>query len=344
MTRTALAEFQDLHTYFFTEEGVVQSVNGVSFRIHEGETVALVGESGCGKSVTALSMMGLIEEPPGKVMGGRIVFDNRDLLTAGNKEIHRLRGKELAMIFQEPMSSLNPVLTIGEQIMEPLIHHLHLSKKVARIRAVELIERVGIPRARDIADAYPHELSGGMLQRVMIAIALSCNPKLLIADEPTTALDVTIQAQILDLLREIKEEQRMSILLITHDLGVVAEMADYVVVMYCGKVIEQAPVLSLFEQPKHPYTQGLLKARPVIRERRERLYSIPGQVPSPVGLGDGCYFSDRCDRCMDICRTKQPPLRETEDRHQIACWLYEEAGQHERTVSSGSAAEKVFSG
>ncbi|WP_282939700.1 ABC transporter ATP-binding protein [Paenibacillus sp. RC67] len=330
-----MAQFQDLHTYFYTEEGVVQSVNGVSFRIHEGETVALVGESGCGKSVTALSMMGLIEEPPGRIRGGRILFEDQDLLRAGRKEIHRLRGRDLAMIFQEPMSSLNPVLTIGEQLMEPLIRHLNLSKKIARIRAVELIERVGISRAREIVDSYPHELSGGMLQRVMIAIALCCNPKLLIADEPTTALDVTIQAQILDLLREIKEERGMSILLITHDLGVVAEMADYVVVMYCGKVIEQAPVHSLFEHPKHPYTQGLLKSRPVIRQRQERLYSIPGQVPSPVGLGDHCYFSERCEHCMDICRTKQPPLRNAEEGHQIACWLYEEERPHVRTVSSG---------
>ena len=330
-----MAQFQDLHTYFYTEEGVVQSVNGVSFRIHEGETVALVGESGCGKSVTALSMMGLIEEPPGRIMGGRILFEDQDLLKAGRKDIHRLRGKDLAMIFQEPMSSLNPVLTIGEQLMEPLIRHLSLSKKIARIRAVELIERVGIPRAREIADAYPHELSGGMLQRVMIAMALCCNPKLLIADEPTTALDVTIQAQILDLLREIKQEQGMSILLITHDLGVVAEMADYVVVMYCGKVIEQAPVRDLFERPKHPYTQGLLKSRPVIGQRQERLYSIPGQVPRPVGLGDACYFSDRCERCMDQCRTKQPPLREAGDGHPVACWLYEEARAHVPAVSSG---------
>ncbi|UQZ83784.1 Oligopeptide transport ATP-binding protein OppD [Paenibacillus konkukensis] len=335
MTRKTLAEFVDLHTYFHTEEGVVQSVSGVSFRIREGETVALVGESGCGKSVTALSMMGLIEQPPGRIQGGRILFEGEDLLQAGKKTVHRLRGKEIAMIFQEPMSSHNPVLTIGEQIAEPLIEHLQLSRKAARLRAVELIGRVGIPRPEAIARAYPHELSGGMLQRIMIAVALSCDPKLLIADEPTTALDVTIQAQILDLLREIKAERQMSILLITHDLGVVAEMADHVVVMYCGKVIEQAPVLELFRQPKHPYTQGLLNSRPVIGRRSQRLYSIPGQVPSLIGLGEGCRFAGRCPHAADICRTKQPPLRYGGNQHQIACWLYEEESELVGTAGTG---------
>lgn len=305
----------------------MQSVSGVSFRIREGETVALVGESGCGKSVTALSMMGLIEEPPGMIADGRIWFENEDLLQSNKKTIHRLRGKDIAMIFQEPMSALNPVMTVGEQIAEPLIRHLHLSRKAARVRAAELIERVGIPRPQAIANAYPHELSGGMLQRVMIAMALSCEPKLLIADEPTTALDVTIQAQILDLLQELKQERRMAMLLITHDLGVVAEMADYVVVMYCGKVVEQAPVLSLFQQPKHPYTQGLLRSRPVIGQRTERLYSIPGQVPSPIGLGSACHFGDRCPFRMERCRSAQPPLREGEGQHHVACWLHEEEEQ-----------------
>jgi peptide/nickel transport system ATP-binding protein len=319
-----VAELKDLHTYFYTEEGEVKSVNGVSFRIHEGETVAIVGESGCGKSVTALSIMGLIEEPIGRIVNGEILFDNRDLVKSGRKELERIRGKDIAMIFQEPMSALNPVLSIGEQVSEALIEHLHLSKKVALVKSAELITRVGIPRAGDVLKAYPHELSGGMLQRIIIAIALSCNPKLLIADEPTTALDVTIQAQILDLLLEMKAESNMSILLITHDLGVVAEMADYVVVMYGGKVIEQAPVLSLFQNPQHPYTKGLLNSRPVLGQRNKRLYSIPGQVPNPIHLGDGCYFSERCEHCLDICLEAQPALKAHGSDHFAACWLYEE--------------------
>jgi peptide/nickel transport system ATP-binding protein len=245
-------------------------------------------------------------------------------LKVSEKEIQRLRGNDIAMIFQEPMSALNPVLKVGEQIIEPLMEHQLLSKRDARARAIELITQVGIPRAKEIMDCYPHELSGGMLQRIMIAIALSCGPKLLIADEPTTALDVTIQAQILDLLREIREQQGTSIMLITHDLGVVAEMADYVVVMYAGKVIEEASVFELFREPKHPYTQGLLRSKPVIGQRKERLYSIPGQVPNPIGLEESCYFSDRCEHCMAICRVQQPPLREDATGHKVACWLYEE--------------------
>ncbi|MEK8127101.1 ABC transporter ATP-binding protein [Paenibacillus filicis] len=319
-----LAEINELHTYFYTEEGVVKSVNGVSFRVHEGQTVAIVGESGCGKSVTALSLMGLVEEPSGRLAGGEIWFDGRDLAKASRKELERLRGNELSMIFQEPMSALNPVLTIGEQLTEPLIEHLHLSKKEALKRAEELVTRVGIPRAKEILKSYPHELSGGMLQRVMIAMAVSCSPKLLIADEPTTALDVTIQAQILDLLLTMKAETGMAILLITHDLGVVAETADYVVVMYAGKVVEQGTALSLFQNPKHPYTKGLLNSRPVLGHRKKRLYSIPGQVPNPLQLGQGCHFSDRCEQCLDICREKQPELKAYDGEHLAACWLYEE--------------------
>ncbi|MDM5186684.1 ABC transporter ATP-binding protein [Bacillus sp. DX4.1] len=326
MSKT-LVELKDLQTHFHTEEGTVKAVNHVSFSVQEGETVCVVGESGCGKSVTALSIMGLIAES-GEVVGGEILYEGQSLLQMKEKEIRKLRGNDIAMIFQEPMTSLNPVFTVGEQIVETLMEHELLSKNEAYKKAIELIRKVGIARADEIVHSYPHELSGGMLQRIMIAIALSCNPKLLIADEPTTALDVTIQAQILDLLRQVKEEFNTSILLITHDLGVVAEMADYVVVMYGGKVIEEAPVLELFKNPKHPYTKGLLKSKPVMGQRIDRLYSIPGQVPNLVGLGEFCYFSDRCEHCMDICRKETPELQVHEDAHKVACWLYEErAGQ-----------------
>lgn len=319
-----ILETKQLSTHFHTDDGIVEAVNNVSFQIKEGETVCIVGESGCGKSVTAMSIMRLIAEPPGRIVGGEVWFDGQDLLRASTKEIQNLRGNDIAMIFQEPMSSLNPVLTIGEQIMEPLMEHLLLGKKEARIKAIELISLVGIARPKEIAASYPHELSGGMLQRIMIAIAVSCNPRLLIADEPTTALDVTIQAQILDLLRKIKQERKMSILLITHDLGVVAEMADYVIVMYAGQVIEQASVSELFYHPKHPYTQGLLKAKPVMNRRKDRLYSIPGQVPNLIDLEPSCYFHDRCEHCMDICRTQKPAIQSGSNGHQVACWLYEE--------------------
>ncbi|WP_429842269.1 ABC transporter ATP-binding protein [Brevibacillus sp. FIR094] len=320
----ALVEIQNLSTYFKSEQGVVKAVDSLDLRVHEGETVCIVGESGCGKSAAAMSLMRLIPEAVGSIVSGEIWFAGRDLRKVSKEEMRKLRGNELAMIFQEPMSSLNPVLTIGEQIMEPIVEHQGLSKKAAQARAIELIELVGIPRAKEIAKSYPHKLSGGMLQRIMIAIAISCNPRLLIADEPTTALDVTIQAQILDLLRKIKEEAQTAILFITHDLGVVAEMADHVVVMYAGKVVEVSPVVELFEEPKHPYTQGLLRSKPVLNQRRAKLYSIPGQVPNPTTLGESCYFHDRCDQCLDICRVKQPPLRDGGDGRKVACWLYEE--------------------
>ncbi|OAB42270.1 ABC transporter ATP-binding protein [Paenibacillus glacialis] len=321
-------EIDHLSTYFYTEEGAVKAVDDVSFRVPLGQTVCIVGESGCGKSVTAMSIMGLVEEPGGKVISGKIDFSGEDLLKLDKHSLRSIRGNEIAMIFQEPMSSLNPVMKIGEQIMEPLIIHLKMSKKQARTRAIELIEQVGISRPEQIADSYPHELSGGMLQRIMIAIAISCNPKLLIADEPTTALDVTIQAQILDMLRDIKTNSNMSILLITHDLGVVAEMADYVIVMYSGKIVEEGEVVELFERPKHPYTKGLLKSKPIINQRLEELYSIPGQVPNPLDLQESCYFHDRCEQCMSICQTKQPQLQEVGTQQKVACWLYEEAVAH----------------
>ncbi|MEJ8546189.1 oligopeptide/dipeptide ABC transporter ATP-binding protein [Brevibacillus borstelensis] len=325
----ALLTIDHLETHFFTQEGVVKAVNDISLRVREGETVCIVGESGCGKSVTAMSVLGLVAEPQGKVVGGDIRFDGVDLLQLSPLEKQQLRGNDIAMIFQEPMSSLNPVLTIGEQIMEPLWEHLLLSKKEARAKAIELISLVGIPRPEEIMNAYPHQLSGGMLQRIMIAIAISCNPRLLIADEPTTALDVTIQAQILDLLREIKEKYNTAILLITHDLGVVAEMADYVVVMYAGKVIEEGPVLELFSNPRHPYTRGLLQAKPVIGQRKKRLNAIPGQVPNLIDLADSCYFNDRCESCMAICQKKQPEWKRIADGHEVACWLYEEESGRE---------------
>ncbi|MGN7893263.1 ABC transporter ATP-binding protein [Bacillus sp. 22475] len=322
----AVVELKDLQTHFQTEEGTVKAVNHVSFAVREGETVCVVGESGCGKSVTALSIMGLIAES-GSVVGGDILYEGKSLLGMKEKELRSLRGNDIAMIFQEPMISLNPVFTVGEQIVETLREHELLSKNEAYKKAIELIRKVGIARADEIVHSYPHELSGGMLQRIMIAVALSCNPKLLIADEPTTALDVTIQAQILDLLRQVKEEFKTSILLITHDLGVVAEMADYVVVMYGGKVIEEAPVLEIFQNPKHPYTKGLLKSKPVMGKRIDKLYSIPGQVPNLVGLGEFCYFSGRCEHRMEICGKEVPNLNVNDENHKVACWLYEERAE-----------------
>lgn len=323
-----MIEIEQLETHFYSEEGQVKAVDGVSLNVREGETVCIVGESGCGKSVTAMSIMGLIEEPAGKVVGGAIRFGGRDLLRESKSSLRAIRGNDISMIFQEPMSSLNPVLKIGEQLMEPLIVHLKMSKKQARARAVELIAEVGISRPEQIANSYPHELSGGMLQRIMIAIAISCNPKLLIADEPTTALDVTIQAQILDMLQHIKSQSGTSILMITHDLGVVAEMADYVVVMYAGKVVEEGEVVQLFESPKHPYTQGLLRSKPIINQRQDELYSIPGHVPDPLSLKESCHFADRCEHCMSICTTQMPTLKQLGPEQKAACWLYEEALSH----------------
>lgn len=323
-----LLTIDNLRTEFHTEEGTVKAVDGVNLRVHQGETVCIVGESGCGKSVTAMSVMGLIEEPAGKIAGGSIEFQGEDLLKLGKPALRSIRGNEIAMIFQEPMSSLNPVLKIGEQIVEPLILHLGLRKKEAAKCAVELIRQVGISRPEQIFNSYPHELSGGMLQRIMIAIAVSCGPKLLIADEPTTALDVTIQAQILDMLREFKDKSGMSLLLITHDLGVVAEMADYVVVMYSGKVVEEGEVTELFAHPKHPYTQGLLKSKPIMGRRSDELYSIPGQVPSPLALSASCYFHDRCAHCMPACVSREPQLKPVGQGQKAACWLYEEAEVH----------------
>lgn len=313
-----LLEVKNLHTYFYTDAGVVKAVNGVSFDVKKGQTVGIVGESGCGKSVMSLSMMRLIQNP-GKIVDGEVIFNEVDLVKLTQDQMRKVNGNRISMIFQEPMTSLNPVFTVGNQIAESLILHQNLSKKEAKAKAIELISTVGISRAEGIYKSYPHELSGGMRQRIMIAMALSCNPELLIADEPTTALDVTIQAQILELLKEIKQKFDMSIILITHDLGVVAEMADYVIVMYAGKVIEQGNVNDVFLNPTHPYTIGLLKSKPKLNTVSERLYTIPGQVPLLIDLPDKCYFCDRCEKCADICKKGFPEPIEIEKNHFVAC-------------------------
>ena len=318
----AFIEFKNLHTWFYTDAGIVKAVNGVDFEIRKGETVCVVGESGCGKSVTSLSLMHLVQSPPGKIVDGEILMNGRDLLKLSKSEMEHVNGKDVAMIFQEPMTSLNPVLKVGHQIMESILFHTDATKEEARAKALEMIKLVGIPRAEEIMECYPHELSGGMRQRIMIAMALVCNPKLLIADEPTTALDVTIQAQILDLMRKLKEEMDMSIMLITHDLGVVAEMADYVVVMYAGNVVEKGKVLDIFQNPMHPYTIGLLKSKPIIGKtnHNERLYSIPGQVPNPINMPENCHFNERCEFCQEGCKEKEPKLVHVGNGH--CDWSY----------------------
>ncbi|MBB6622147.1 ABC transporter ATP-binding protein [Clostridium gasigenes] len=318
-----LIEFKNLKTYFYTEGGTVKAVNDVSFKIKKGEVVCVVGESGCGKSVTAMSLMRLVASP-GEIVEGEILYENKNLLTLSDSEMRAIRGNDISMIFQEPMTSLNPVFTVGKQIMESIIVHQKLKKKEARKAAIDMISLVGIADAETVVDRYPHELSGGMKQRIMIAMALSCNPKVLIADEPTTALDVTIQAQILDLMRDIKEKFNTSIMFITHDLGVVAEMADYVVVMYAGKVIEEGPVEVIFKNPMHPYTIGLLKSKPILNKVQEKLYSIPGQVPSPINMPDNCYFNERCEFCFDKCKSSMPTLKLVEENHKVSCFKYKE--------------------
>lgn len=319
-----LVEFKNVKTYFFTEEGTVKAVDDVSFAIQKGQTLGVVGESGCGKSVAAMSLLRLIPNPPGQIIDGQILFEGKSVLDLSEEEMRSIRGNDISVIFQEPMTSLNPVFTIGEQIGEVLILHQNMSPAAATRKAVEILKLVGIPRAEEIVNCYPHELSGGMRQRAMIAMAVACNPKLLIADEPTTALDVTIQAQILDLMRGLKEQLNSAIMLITHDLGVIAEMADYVVVMYCGKVVEAAPVKELFAQPLHPYTAGLLESKPAIHQDTERLYSIPGQVPNPLNLPADCHFSPRCGKACAKCQEQEPPLITIGENHRVACWLYGE--------------------
>jgi oligopeptide/dipeptide ABC transporter ATP-binding protein len=317
-----------LKTYFYTDEGIVKSVDGVDFVVGEGETVGIVGESGCGKSVTSLSIMRLFPSPPGKIAEGSIEFQGNDLVQVSESKMRAIRGNEISMIFQEPMTSLNPVFTIGDQLRETIRLHMKLSRREAMGRAVGLLQQVGIPRPEQIVKEYPHQLSGGMRQRVMIAMAMACNPKLLIADEPTTALDVTIQAQILDLMRGIQKESGTSIIMITHDLGVVAEMCTRVIVMYAGRVVEETDVFSLFESPRHPYTQGLLRSIPKLEERHQRLESIAGNVPTPREMPEGCKFAPRCPHAMAVCSQEEPTLEQVKDEakpHQVRCWLYEEA-------------------
>jgi peptide/nickel transport system ATP-binding protein len=320
-----LIEVKDLKTHFFSLSGVVRAVDGVTLHVNKGETLALVGESGSGKSVTALSIMRLLPSPPAKIVDGEIDFAGENLLSKSDDEIRAIRGNEISMIFQEPMTSLNPVFTCGDQISESIRLHQGLDRADAMAQAVDMLRKVGIPSPEIRVKEYPHQLSGGMRQRVMIAMALSCNPRLLIADEPTTALDVTIQVQILELMKKLKEEIGMSILLITHDLGVVAEMAQRVVVMYGGRIVEQAPVEKLFECPLHPYTEGLMRSLPQLDKRVERLHTIEGMVPNPLHLPRGCPFSPRCPKAMDICREEQPPMLEVAPGRTSACWLHSDA-------------------
>ena len=323
-----LLEVKNLQTHFPTRAGLVKAVNDVSFYIDAGELVGLVGESGCGKSITALSVMRLIA-PPGKIVGGSIQFKGEELLTASDERMRGIRGDDISMIFQDPMTSLNPVYTVGEQIAEALRLHRKLNKKDAWQQAIEAMKEVSIPDPARRASDYPHQLSGGMRQRVMIAMALACDPELLIADEPTTALDVTIQAQILELLNELRQTRRLAVLLITHDLGVVAEVADRVCVMYTGKVVEESDVDEIFEQPKHPYTRGLLKSVPKLRgigeQKETRLSTIDGTVPSPTNLPEGCHFAPRCEYRMDICTKGEIPLYQIGGEIKVRCVLYDEA-------------------
>jgi peptide/nickel transport system ATP-binding protein len=321
-----ILEIEDLNTHFFTREGVVRAVDGVSYALHRGKTLGVVGESGCGKSVTALSILRLVANPPGRIVGGAIRFDGKDLLKLSESQMERIRGNDISMIFQEPMTSLNPVFTVGHQISETVVLHQKLSKRDGLDKAVEMLRLVHIPEPERRVHEYPHQLSGGMRQRVMIAMALSCNPKILIADEPTTALDVTIQAQILDLMQELREKLGTAIILITHDMGVIAENAERVVVMYAGKKVEEADADELFSRPCHPYTEGLLGSIPRLdlvakqNTNRGRLHEIEGVVPSLYNLPPGCTFADRCDYATDQCRVAFPPLEEKRPGHWAACW------------------------
>jgi len=322
-------KIKDLKTYFYIDGQEVPAVDGVSFAINKGEIVALVGESGSGKSVTSLSIMGLIKDP-GKILGGEIEFEGTNLLKLKTRQMRKIRGNKIGMIYQEPMSTLNPLIKVGDQIAEALIIHGKAKSKEAKKRSVEIMESVGIADAKKRYNDYPSQFSGGMRQRIMIAIAIACNPSLLIADEPTTALDVTIQSEILDLIRELKEKNGMSVLLITHDLGVVAEMADRVCVMYCGKIMESTTKMDLFDNPLHPYTQGLIKCIPRVDDDLEVLYTIEGYVPHPTDFPKGCRFSTRCEKVMEKCKEHLPELKEVKKGHFARCWLYDmEGGEKE---------------
>lgn len=336
-----LLEVRNLKTYFFTDDGVVKAVDGVDFFVRQGEVLGLVGESGCGKSVTSLSIMRLVGVP-GKIVDGEILFAGENLLETSEAEMVKVRGNRISMIFQQPQSSLNPVFTVGEQVAEVLQIHQHLDKGASWKRAVELLSMVGIPDAANKASAYPHEMSGGQAQRVMIAMALAMTPELLIADEPTTALDVTIQAQILDLMREMRERLSTAVILITHDLGIIAEMADRVAVMYAGRIVEQADVVELFDHPLHPYTQGLIGSIPILGRVTQRLDVIPGSVPNLVNLPPGCQFAPRCRMRekygLKICTEIEPELVEVRPNHDVRCWLYVSQGEHKAPIDANTVS------
>ncbi|RXJ00709.1 ABC transporter ATP-binding protein [Anaerobacillus alkaliphilus] len=335
LSNEKILEVKNLRTSFFTDEGEVKAVDGVDFSIEKGKTIGIVGESGSGKSITSLSILRLLQEPVGKIVGGEIIFKGEDLLNKSKKEMRDIRGNSISMIFQEPMTSLNPTLTCGEQIAESVRIHQGLNRKEAWAKAVDMLGLVGIPSPEKRAKQYPFELSGGMRQRVMIAIALACNPQLLIADEPTTALDVTIQAQILDLIKKLQEELGTSLMMITHDLGVVAEMCDNVAVMYCGKVVEYADKKTLFTSPKHPYTVGLLNSVPKHDQDYEGdLAVIKGSVPSPFNLPQGCRFAPRCEHARSICLTDLPSLETTSDGDQVRCWIYTDKWDSQEEVAA----------
>ncbi|MCF6092394.1 ABC transporter ATP-binding protein [Microaerobacter geothermalis] len=319
-----ILRIKNLHTYFFSDRDVIPAVDGVDLYVKKSEILGIVGESGCGKSVTSLSIMRLVPQPPGKIVNGKILFNGENLLDVSEKRMRQIRGNDIAMIFQEPMTSLNPVYTIGDQIDEAIMLHKNVSRKEAREHTFDMLKKVGIPRIEQTVREYPHQLSGGMRQRVMIAMAMSCQPQLLIADEPTTALDVTIQAQILDLMKKLNQESGTSIMLITHDLGVVAEICDRVVVMYSGKVIEEGDVPTIFQHPRHPYTIGLLESVPKIAKKQKRLFSIPGNVPIPGSIKRGCRFAPRCDKAMEQCFEEMPELMMLQPDHLCRCWLYQD--------------------
>ncbi|MDQ0857608.1 ABC transporter ATP-binding protein [Bacillus sp. V2I10] len=319
-----LLQVDQLETEFTKDKQKIKILRGVNFYIKKGEVLGLVGESGCGKSLTSLSIMKLFKGTSGEISGGRIYFKGEDLTNKSEREMRKIRGKQMAMIFQEPMTSLNPVMKIGEQLLEPIRLHTGLNEKLAKEHAIFILKKVGIPRAEEIINEFPHQMSGGMRQRIMIAMAMSCNPQLVIADEPTTALDVTIQAQILELMKQLQREEEMSVLLITHDLGVVAEMCDRVAVMYAGRIVEEANVFDLFESPKHPYTKGLIGSVPKIGQKKEKLDSIKGNVPDPSYMPKGCKFAPRCNDAMPICLEEEPDVTELENSRLCSCWMYTE--------------------
>ena len=315
-------EIKNLETHFFSSRGVAKAVDRVSYHLNKGEILGIVGESGCGKSVTSLSILQLVASPPGKIVGGEIIFDGEDLLKLSPKEMQkRIRGNRISMIFQEPMTSLNPLFTVGQQLMEPLMLHRGMDKKQAKEEAINMLKLVGIPMPERRFAQYPHSMSGGMRQRVMIAMALCCNPEVLIADEPTTALDVTIQAQVLDLMKKLRDELGTSIIMITHDLGVVAEMCDRAIVMYCGSAVEEGTVEEIFKNPQHPYTQGLLASIPKLTDENAELYNIKGTVPNLTKLPQGCRFADRCEHCTEQCRNYRPGLTDLTETHKVRCFL-----------------------